>query len=108
MLACFIKFAYFNWDMRNERYIVCDDNQAEFVLCEAHSTYHDEVVGDLVRNLGETDKPCTDCVETARRKNEVRAAIAVVVLEYFEGQSDFGLAEDLQRRLDALIDNRLL
>jgi hypothetical protein len=93
--------------MRNERYIVCDDNHAEFVLCETHSTYHDQVVGDLVKNLGETDKPCTDCVETARRKKEVRAAILDVLLEYF-GQSDFGLAEELQRRLDALIDNRLL
>lgn len=108
MLACFIKLAYFSRDMRNERYVLCDDNPAEFVLCETHSTYHDEVVGDLVKNLGETDKPCTDCVETARRKNEVRAAIADVMMSCYDTHSSFELADELQKRLDALIDNRLL
>jgi hypothetical protein len=92
--------------MKNERYLLSDGKRV--VLCERHSQQHDND-GDLEQNLGEADKPCDDCQTALLMKNEVRAAIADVLLSHEHLcflPSD--VADELQQRLDALIDYDLL
>lgn len=92
--------------MKNERYLL--SNVKRVVLCERHSQKHDIVDDDLEQNLGETNKPCHDCQSAMQQKNEVRAAIADVMISCYDSHSSFELADALQQRLDALIDHDLL